>query len=219
MPAKKNIVIVDDHPVLRRGLGALIGSEPDLFVAGEADTCVAALEAIRETQPDLVIVDISLNGGDGLGLVKKMKTLHPTIPALMLSMHDEETYATRSLRAGARGYVTKQQLDDTVLAAIRTVLAGETYMSIQLKSQLAAKYVNGRTLDTDSPVDALTDRQLQVFRLIGQGRTTRQIAETLLLSIKTIESHREHIKQKLTIESAAELVHRATQWVSAGRDQ
>lgn len=216
-PVKRAILIVDDHPVLRRGLASLIESEPDLAVCGEAASCHAGLEAIRKSRPDLVIVDLMLEGCDGLDLVKELKKHHPGIPALVLSMHDEAVYAERSLRAGARGYVTKQQLDDTVLTAIRSLLAGETYMSERLEARLAAKFVSGRTLATDSPLDALSDRELQVFRLIGLGRSTRQIAEVLHLSIKTIESHREHIKQKLTIESAPELVRRATQWVETGR--
>jgi DNA-binding NarL/FixJ family response regulator len=219
MPNHKKIFIVDDHPVLRRGLSALIDSEPDLVVAGEAHSSIAVLEALQEIQPDLVIVDLVLAGGDGLDLVKAIKALHPAIPSLVLSMHDEATYALRSLRAGARGYVNKQQLDDTVLIAIHRVLAGEMYMSSQVEAQLAARYVGRRTLGTDGPVDALTDRQLQVFRLIGQGRTTRQIAETLSLSIKTIESHREHIKDKLTIETSADLARRATQWVESGENR
>jgi len=215
--AKKTILIVDDHPVLRRGLATLIESEPDLSVCSEAATCAAALEAIRESRPDLVIVDLALEESDGLDLVKEMKASHPEIPALVLSMHDEKVFAERSLRAGARGYVTKQQLDDTVLIAIRRLLDGETYMSDALEERLAAKFVGGRTLETDSPLDALSDRELQVFRLIGQGRTTRQIAETLSLSVKTIETHREHVKRKLTIKSGAELAQRATQWVETGR--
>jgi DNA-binding NarL/FixJ family response regulator len=212
-PTKKTVLIVDDHSLVRRGLTALIESEPDLAVCGEAATCREALEAIRQSQPDLVIVDLALGEDDGLDLVKAMKTHHPEIPSLVLSMHDESLYAERSLRAGALGYVTKQQLDDTVLVAIRRLLDGEMYLSDKLEGRLAVKYVGGRTLETDSPLNALSDRELQVFRLIGQGRTTREIAGTLKLSIKTIESHREHIKQKLSIASAAELAQRATQWV------
>jgi DNA-binding NarL/FixJ family response regulator len=212
-PTKKKILIVDDHSLVRRGLTALIESERDLAVCGEAATCREALEAIRQSQPDLVIVDLALGDDDGLDLVKAMKTHHPEIPSLVLSMLDESVYAERSLRAGALGYVTKQQLDDTVLVAIRRLLDGELYLSDKLEGRLAAKYVGGRTLEADSPLSALSDRELQVFRLIGQGRTTREIAGTLKLSIKTIESHREHIKQKLCIASAAELAQRATQWV------
>ena len=216
-PAKKRILVVDDHPVLRRGLAALIESESDLAVCGQVGSCAAATEAVRAYPPDLVIIDLVLEECDGLELVKSLKIHHPKIPALVLSMHDEIVYAERSLAAGARGYVSKQQLDDTVLVAIRRLLAGEMYMSDQLKTRLAVKFVAGRTLETDSPLDALSDRELQVFRFIGQGRTTRQIAKTLHLSVKTIESHREHIKQKLKLENAAELAHRATQWVETGR--
>lgn len=217
--AKKSILIVDDHPVLRRGLAALIEAEPDLTVCGEAADGKAALEAVRNTRPDLAIVDLSLGEGDGLDLIKQLKQRSPEIPVLVLSMHDETVYAERSLRAGARGYVTKQQLDDTVLVAIRRLLDGEMYMSERLTSRLAAKFVGGRTLDEDRSVHALSDRELQVFRLIGQGRTTRQIAAALELSIKTIESHREHIKDKLSLASSAELAQRATQWVEAGRSR
>jgi DNA-binding NarL/FixJ family response regulator len=216
-PARRTILIVDDHALLRRGLTSLIESEPDLVVCGEAASCWAALDAIRESPPDLVIVDLALEGSDGLDLVKEMKRHHPDIPALVLSMHDEAVYAVRALRAGARGYVTKQQLDETLLGAIRRLLAGETYMSATLEARLAARFIAGQTLGTDSPMDALSDRELQVFRLIGQGRSTRQIAIALYLSIKTIESHREHIKQKLGLESTAELAQRATQWVETGR--
>jgi len=210
---KKTIFIVDDHSLVRRGLTALIESEADLAVCGEAATCRAALEAISQSQPDLVIVDLVLGEEDGLDLVKAIKARHPEIRSLVLSMHDESVYAERSLRAGALGYVTKQQLDDTVLVAIRRLLDGETYMSDQLERRLAAKYLRWRTLETESLLNALSDRELQVFRLIGQGRTTRQIATTLKLSIKTIESHREHVKNKLNLKSSAELAQRATQWV------
>ena len=215
-PASKTILIVDDHPVLRRGLAVLIESEPDLSVCGEAATCQDALEAVRESGPDVVLVDLELDGCHGLDLVRTLKARHPDIPALVLSMHDESVYAERSLKAGARGYVTKQELDTTVLVAIHRLLDGECYMSEQLEARLAAKLVNGRTLVADSPLDVLSNRELQVFRLVGQGRTTRQIANSLTLSIKTIESHLEHIKQKLTLNTAAELAQRATQWVESG---
>jgi DNA-binding NarL/FixJ family response regulator len=213
LPTKKRILIVDDHPLVRRGLTALIESEPDLAVCGEAATCRAALEAIGEIQPDLVIVDLSLGDEDGLDVVKAVKTRHPEVPSLVLSMHDESVYAERSLRAGALGYVTKQQLDDTVLVAIRRLLDGEMYLSDKLEGRLAAKYIGGRTLETDSPLTVLSDRELHVFRLIGQGQTTREIAGVLKLSIKTVESHREHIKNKLSLNTSAELAQRATQWV------
>jgi DNA-binding NarL/FixJ family response regulator len=215
--SRKSVLLVDDHPVLRRGLKALIDSDPGLFVCAEAASCSMALAAIRATRPDLVIVDLALEGSDGLDLVKEMKIRHPRIPALVLTMYDEAVYAERALRAGARGYVTKSQLDDTVLKAIGCLLGGEVYMSEGLKSRFAEKYLRGRTLETDSRVQTLSDRELRVFQLIGQGRTTRQIAGALNLSIKTIETHRDHIKRKLMVESAAELTRRAVQWVETGR--
>ncbi len=215
-PAKRTILIVDDHPVLRRGLTALINFEPDFEVCAEAADYPTALKAIKIHQPDLIIVDLELGGRDGLDLVKDTKNRYPLIPMLVLTMHDESVYAERSLRAGAAGYVTKQQLDETLLVAIRYVLAGEIYMSDQLQTQLATKCLGqSNHMAPHSPQNSLTDRELQVFRLIGEGRTTRQIAENLSLSIKTIESHREHIKCKLTIKNAAQLAQRATLWVES----
>ena len=165
---------------------------------------------MRESQPDLVIVDLSLGDDNGLDLVKEIKTRYPKIPSLVLSMFDEALYAERALSAGALGYVTKQQLDETVLAAIRRVLGGDVYISDALQRRLAEQYVAGRTLGTGSPMDTLSDRELQVFGLIGRGRTTRQIAGTMARSVKTIKSHLEHIKNKLGVASAAELAQRAT---------
>ena len=203
--------------MLRRGLISLIESEPDLAVCGEASTCPAAFAAIGQHKPDLVVVDLGLEDCEGLDLIKDMKTHHPNTPALVLSMHDESLYAERACRAGARGYVSKQQLDDTVLIAIRRVLNGEMYMSEKMGALYAEKFLGGRTLQIDSPLAVLTDRELEVFRLIGQGQGTRQIAKRLHLSIKTIESYRAHIKQKLTIPSGAELTQRATHWVETGQ--
>lgn len=214
--ATSTVLIVDDHPVLRRGLAALIESESDLVVCGEAATGKEALDLVCAKQPDAVIVDITLEGSDGLALIKTMRSRHPNVPALVLSMHDESAYAERSLRAGAKGYVMKQQLDDTVIVALRCILAGEMYMSDAMKMRFATKFVGGRTLETGSPLGALTDRELQVFGMVGRGNTTRKVATELNLSVKTIESHLEHIKQKLTLGSAAELAQRATQWVETG---
>lgn len=165
----------------------------------------------------MVIVDLALKGSDGLELVKDLRHRHPKIPALVLSMHDEAAYGERCLRAGARGYVGKGQLDEAVLVAIRQVLDGKTYTSDALRQRLADRAVAGGSPQSESPLEALSDRELQVFRLIGQGRSTRQIAETLHLSIKTIESHREHIKEKLGLRSSAELTHRAVTWIETGR--
>ena len=211
------ILIVDDHPVLRLGLTALIESVKDLIVCGQAANTHDAVAEIERTAPDLVVVDLALEGSDGLDLLKEMKARCPGIPALVLSMYPEAVYAERSFRAGARGYVSKQQLDDTVLIAIREILEGGTYMSDKLKERLASKFVNGDPLDSRSPLETLSDRELQVFRYIGQARSTRQIAESLNLSFKTIESHREHIKQKLGLSTAAELSQRAALWVATGQ--
>jgi DNA-binding NarL/FixJ family response regulator len=215
-PANKTILIVDDHPILRRGLVALIESEPDLAVLGAVATCRAALAAIRETPVDLVTVDLVLADGHGLDLVKAIGVHHPRIPSLVLSMHDEALYGARALNAGARGYVAKEQLDETVLTAIRCVLAGGTYMSAALERRLAERYLGRRMLETDSPLHVLSDRELQVFRFVGEGLSTRRIAETLARSVKTIESHLEHIKSKLGFASAAELLRHAIQWIETG---
>jgi DNA-binding NarL/FixJ family response regulator len=214
---RKTLLIVDDHPVLRRGLTALIESEPGLAVHGSVGSRIAAFEAIETGRPDLVIVDLMLDRDDGLDLIKEIKTLYPSMRSLVLSFYDEAIYAERALAAGALGYVTKQQLEATVLSAIRRVLAGEIYMSEALQRRLAERYLSGHTLETAFSIRVLSDRELQIFQLVGQGRTTRQIAAMLSRSIKTIESHIEHIKNKLGIETAAELAQRATQWVETVR--
>ena len=174
---------------------------------------------MRESPPDLAIVDLSLGDEDGLDLIKEMKLRYPKVPSLVLSMHDEAMYAERALRAGALGLCQPSSSSTTLSCSARSadVLAGETYMSEALRRRLAERYVHGQTLETASPVHRLSDRELQVFRLIGQGRTTRQIAGMLSRSVKTIESHLEHIKNKLGIQSAAELAQRATLWVETGR--
>jgi DNA-binding NarL/FixJ family response regulator len=212
-PAKSTIVIVDDHPLLRRGLTALINFETNLVVCGEAVDYPTALEAVQTHRPDLVIVELELRNKEGLELVKTLKIRYPLIRLLVLTMHDESRYAERSLRAGAGGYITKQQLDETLLTAIRCVLAGEIYMSVQLQERLAMQCIGRQTQSPDSSPDSLSDRELQVFRLIGEGRGTRQIAEDLFLSIKTIESHRENIKSKLAIKTSGQLVQRAVLWL------
>ncbi len=213
---KKAIIIADDHPLMRRGLTALIDSEPDLVVSGEAGACGTALQAIARRPPDLAIIDLSLEGGeDGLDLVKALKIRSPPIPSLVLSMHPEAIYAERALRAGARGYLSKQQLGETVLVAIRRVLSGRIYMSEALGMDLASRFVGGDR-KPKSPLATLSDRELQVFRLIGEGRRTREIAPILNLSPKTIESYREHLKQKLDIDGAPELVRRAVRFVETG---
>jgi len=208
----KTILIVDDHPVLRRGLGSLIGSEPDMTVMGEAASRTEAINILRESVPDLVIVDLELDGSDGLELLKEIKIRYPALVAMVLSMHDESLYAERCLHAGAAAFISKQQLDDTILVVIRQLLNGEVFVSAKQKSLFTSGFSPGRHSNLGSPLDVLSDRELQVFRLIGQGERTRDIAGKLSLSHKTIESHREHIKHKLRIESAAQLLRHATHW-------
>lgn len=213
----KKILIVDDHPILRRGLAALIRSELGFEVYAEADDCRTALNIIDNNPPDAMVLDLMLNGSDGLDVLREIKVRRIQIPTLVLSMYDEAMYAERALKAGANGYLTKKQLDATVLDALRAVLAGQTYLSDELKSRLANKFLHGDAASAGSSIDKLSDRELQVFQQVGRGRPTRQIAEHFNLSVKTIESHLEHIKQKLTLNSAAELAQTATRWVETGR--
>jgi DNA-binding NarL/FixJ family response regulator len=195
---------------------AMIADEPDLLVCGEASDSQGALAAIARRMPDLAIIDVALGGGvDGLDLVRALKVRYPMIPALVLSVHPDSLYGERALRAGAQGYLNKQQLGDAVLIAMRRVLAGGIYVSESLGMTLATHFVRGSGRTT-SPLGALSDRELQVFRLIGDGRRTRDIAAILHLSPKTIETYREHIKQKLGLDTASDLLRRAVRFVDAG---
>ena len=210
---KSRILLVDDHPIVRQGLAELINHEEDLFVCGTTETFHETLDQIPSLQPDLVLADISLKGGnDGIELLKNIKARHSKTLVLMLSMHDETLYALRALRAGAVGYIMKQEATEKVLTAIRQVLKGEIYLSEQMEKKLKHQLVGGRAVRTGSPIEDLSDRELQIFSLIGQGRSTRQIAEELPLSVKTVETHRAHIKEKLHLKSATELVQHAVQW-------
>ena len=212
-PAKKKVFVVDDHPIVRQGLALLINREPDLAVCGEADGWPAALQAIAETKPDLLMVDISLNGPDGLELLKNLRARDRDLPVLVLSMHDESIYAERALRAGANGYIMKQEATDKVLDAIRQILRGEVYLSDRLTSKMLQQFARGSRLSKDSPIEKLTDRELEVFRLIGEGHGTRQIADALHLSVKTVESYQAHIKEKLALRTSRELLQRAIEWM------
>ncbi|MBI4659936.1 MAG: response regulator transcription factor [Verrucomicrobia bacterium] len=213
---KRSIVLVDDHPIVRQGLSELINHEKDLAVTGTAENLHQALDQIAALKPDLVVADISLKGGnDGIELLKNIKARYPKTLVLMLSMHDETLYALRALRAGAAGYIMKQEATEKVLTAIHQVLKGEIYLSDQMEKKLMQQLVGGRSVRSGSPVEDLSDRELQIFSLIGQGRSTRQIAEELHLSIKTVETHRAHIKEKLNLKSATELVQHAVQWREA----
>jgi DNA-binding NarL/FixJ family response regulator len=212
-PAKKcRVLLVDDHPIIRQGLGLLIDREDDLSVCGEADGAHTAFHAIETLRPDIVVLDISLNGPDGLEVVKEIRTKTASLPVLILSMHDEAIYAERAMRAGANGYIMKQEATEKVLIAIRRILQGEVYLSERLTNTILLQYARGGSATKSSPLLNLTDRELEVFRLIGEGHGTRQIAGELHLSVKTIESYQAHIKDKLALRNARELVQHAIEW-------
>src|ERR1700691_5533995 len=209
---KKMVFVVDDHPIVRQSLALLINREADLAVCGEAEEMHAALSAIQAAKPDILIVDISLNGPDGLELLKNIRITSPRLPVLVLSMHDESIYAERALRAGANGYIMKQEATEKVLVALRRILSGEIYVSDRIANSMLQQYVRGTAASEHSSIADLTDRELEVFRLIGEGFGTRQIAEALHLSVKTVESYQAHIKEKLSLRSARELVQHAVEW-------
>lgn len=213
MKGKIKIFIVEDHPLMRRGIVNVINEESDLIVCGEADNPATALSGVQQLKPDLLIVDISLNGTDGIDLIKNVRTFQPDLLVLVLSMHDETTYAQRALRAGAQGYIMKKDAADKVIKAIRKVLSGVIYLSERAGTQILQQIMQGRKPgETASPIERLSDRELQVVRLIGQGQTTRDIAKGLRLSIKTIEAHRAHIKDKLALDNGTELVKFCVHW-------
>lgn len=211
--SKQKVLIVDDHPILRKGLAMLINQEPDLVVIAEADNAQKALEMIDKHKPDMLIVDISLPGIDGIELIKTVKLRFRNLPSLVVSMHDETLFAERALRAGARGYIMKQEALERVLVAIRRILAGEIFVSDKITTNMLEKLVSVDGKATSSSVDLLSNRELTVFRMIGQGIKTSQIAEKLHLSVKTIESYRSHIKEKLKLNDGTDLLKYAIQWV------
>jgi DNA-binding NarL/FixJ family response regulator len=206
------IFLVDDHPMVREWLGHLITSQPDLVVCGEASSRAEALERLGPAKASLVIVDLTLKQSNGLELIKDLRSVHPGLPVLVLSMHDESLYAERVIRAGASGYINKQELTTRVVAAIRKILAGQVYLSEEATSRLLSRARLGAPAG-HSPVEKLADRELSVFELIGKGRTSRQIAEELGIGIKTVESYRARIKEKLQLANATELVQHAIQWI------
>ena len=207
------VFIVDDHPLVRQGLAQIIDSQENLELCGEAEDAPSAMRGIETRKPDVVIVDISLQGNNGLELIKNVKAIHENIPILVFSMHDESIYAQRALRAGAKAYVMKKEPSDKIVEAINRILKGEIYVSARVADQVLHQIVNGPTNAATSPVDRLTDRELEVVQLIGRGLSTREIAESLNLSVKTIESHRAHVKEKLNLRNATELVQFSVQWV------
>ena len=209
---KYRILIVDDHPIVRRGLRELVADEPDLEVCGEAEDVAQALSQVAETRPDLVIVDLTLKNGHGLDLIQEIKARHGQVRMLVSSMHDESLFAERALRAGAAGYISKQEPPERMIDAMRRVLQGEIYLSSRMSTRLLHRLTTGEAIDED-PVESLSDRELEVFEMIGQGLGTKQIAGKLDLSHKTIETHREKIKSKLNLKNSSELSRHATQWV------
>jgi DNA-binding NarL/FixJ family response regulator len=195
------IVLVDDHPIVRRGLALMINEDPNLEVCGEAAGICEALRLINELNPDLVVIDISLKDGSGIELIKQIKAQNPSIKMLVSSMHEETLFSDRALHAGAKGYINKQETSDKIVDAIPAILAGKIYLSDNMTERMLHRAVYPEQTPVQSPVDSLTDRELEVFTLIGQGMSTRKI-----------ETHREHIKRKLNLESSHELIHRAVQW-------
>lgn len=212
-PSVTRILVVDDHPVVREGLTRIIDNEPDLTVCGQAAGLSQAMQQFRETKPDLVLVDLSLENGSGLDLIKELVAQDSDVKVLVASMHDETLYAQRALRAGSRGYVNKDQAPETIVAAIRRVLAGHVYLSEQMTDRMLCQTVGGVAEQFPSPVNSLSDRELGVFEHIGHGITTRKIAVRLHLSPKTIETYRENIKTKLNLKDASELTQHAVRWV------
>jgi DNA-binding NarL/FixJ family response regulator len=213
--AKRKVVLVDDHPIVREGMALLINREPDLMVCADAEESNAALEAIANYQPDLAIVDISLPGRDGLELLKMIRAKNPQMPVLILSMHGETTYAERALRAGANGYIMKQEATEKVLIAIRRILDRGIYVSDHIANRMLRQVAGTPDNAERSPLDGLSDRELEVFRRMGEGQSTRQIAEELHLSVKTIETHQARLKDKLSLRTSRELVQYAIECVLA----
>jgi DNA-binding NarL/FixJ family response regulator len=216
LPAVR-VAVVDDHPVVREGLASMVANHPDLTICGSAATAAEALDLVRSERPDLAIIDITLKDGSGLDLIKRLKSLAPELKMLVASMHDEALFAERALRAGAQGYISKEEAIGDLVGAIRHVLSGKIYLSPQMTERLLHSAARGAVEPLQDPVKSLSDRELEVFSLIGEGKTTRQIAQRLDLSIKTIETHREHIKKKLRLESGTELIRFAVEWVVQGR--
>jgi DNA-binding NarL/FixJ family response regulator len=214
MSAKARVVVVDDHPLFRERLCQLINNELALEISGEAETAQEALEMIRETRPDMAIVDITLKTSSGLELIKSIKALSIGVPVLVLSMHDEALYAERAMRAGASGYITKNQEAPQILEAVKTVLAGKIYLSAEMTSSLLKGFTAAGSRNASNPIERLSDRELQILSLIGRGRSTRDIAKLLNLGIATVDTYRARIKDKMNFRNATDLLHFAIRWVS-----
>ena len=210
---KRRLLIVDDHPLVRAGLVSLVNAEPDLEICGDTGRVTEALRLAQETRPDMVIVDISLADGNGLTLIKRLKSKIPQIKSLVCSMHDESIFAQRALNAGAFGYINKQEATEHVIDAIHRVLQGKIYLSASMTEQVLLGATKGEPRKTGSSINNLTDRELEVFELIGHCKGTSEIADQLHVSVKTVETHKEKLKRKLNLRSGAELTRRAIYWV------
>ncbi len=211
---KQRLYLVDDHPVMNDGLAQLINFQADLEVCGQATTAANAIAGIDALEPNLAVVDLSLAGSSGLELIKQVSSRHPSLPVLVLSVHDEDLYAPRALRAGARGYVMKQAPTSEVMRAIRAVLSGEIYLSETMRTRMLEKHLQRARRPIRTEFDYLSDRELEVFELIGHGHTTRAVASRLHLSVSTVEGHRARIKEKLKLRNAPQLVRHAVEWVN-----
>lgn len=216
---KKTVLVIDDHPLLRQGLAMLINQQADMRVCGEAEDMRVAMQCIVQSRPDIVVLDISLKGPDGLEVLKTIRATNPDLPVLVLSMHDEAIYAERAIRARANGYIMKQEATERVLVAIRRILDGEIYLSDAISKKLLQQFIDGTSSALESRITSLSDRELEVFRLIGEGRSTREIAEGLRLSVKTVETYQAHIKEKLGLKSGRELIQHAIQWKISGKPE
>jgi DNA-binding NarL/FixJ family response regulator len=212
---KRRIFLVDDHPLVREGLANLINQQHDLTVCGQAEDVAEALSGVGATRPDVALVDISLKNESGLELVKNLESQFPLVAQIVLSMHDEALYAERALRAGARGYVMKRETTKNVLTAIRRVLDGNVYVSERVVNVMARRFGSSQRAAASSPVEQLSDRELEVFRLLGQGRSTSQIAEDLHLSLKTVQAYCARAKEKFGVHSLGELLRVAIRWEDA----
>jgi DNA-binding NarL/FixJ family response regulator len=211
---KRTVFLVDDHPLVRDWLATLINRQADLAICGEAQSAPEARQKIENAEPDVAVVDITLEKGSGLDLIKDLRLLRPKMAIIVLSMHDESLYAERALRAGARGYVAKKETSRSILLAIRQVLEGKLYLSGQFAESIATRFLNGKKQDA-SPIEGLSDRELEVFRMIGRGMKTREIAESLHISMKTVQVYCARIKEKLNLADATQLIREAMRWHEA----
>jgi DNA-binding NarL/FixJ family response regulator len=200
----KRILLVDDHEIVRRGIASLLTAEPDLQIAGEADDVDSAVQAVQTVRPHLMLLDLSLKNGDGLDVLRRLRELNNEVPTLVLSMYDEAVYAERALRAGAKGYLRKVDVAQTIITAVRKVLAGQIYVSDAAAGRMLQKISSGKQASAAVPIDRLTDRELQVLRCIGRGMSNHEIADELIISTKTVESHREHLKSKLGLATSGD---------------